>query len=443
MAVKVERMDVTIQDARAIFLSAVERVRTDQMTLPQEVEECQAHLQKTKGKIHVLAAGKAAIGMASRLEHELAHTVNGGLVVVPHGYLQALPGHVSLPQRIPVIEAGHPVPDKYGLDAASKALKIAEACGPEDVLLVLLSGGASALWPAPADSLTLEHLAAANRALLACGADIHQINTLRKHLSRIKGGQLATAAWPARTLTLAISDVTGDDMSVIGSGPTTADATTFEDCLKIADTLGLELSSEVMKYLERGVRGQARETPNLDDDRLLRARSVIVASNSTALTAAAARARSLGYEVIGQEHDVTGEACRIGIERATQALQMGDGQCLLWGGESTVVVTGGGRGGRNQELVLAAACELDDAQCRAVVLSGGTDGIDGPTDAAGAWATPETIRKGQLIGLDAKSALRHNDSYTYFDAMNQLIRTGPTHTNVMDIGLVLTGKSNA
>ena len=432
-------MDALVRDAKAIFRQAVLSVQADQLPYPKEIEDCRSHVQKHNGAIYVLAAGKAAVAMAHWVDQALGNTVAGGLAVVPHGYTDSLPANTSQPDWMDVTEAGHPVPDVCSVKAASRALDIAKGCGSADALLVLLSGGASALWSAPASVLTLDHMANVNRILLKSGADIHQINTLRKHLSRIKGGQLAAAAWPAHVVTIAISDVTGDDMAVIGSGPATGDATTFADCIELVRTLDLDLPNDVMKHLELGAEGRICDTPNPDDPRLEAAQSTVVATNQTALTAAAAEAENRGYTVTGVEQDVTGEARHLGARMAQRALKLGPMRCLLWGGESTVVVRGKGKGGRNQELVLAAADSLAGARGQIVILSGGTDGIDGPTDAAGAWATPNTVPCGEQLGLDVQQSLQHNDAYTYLAAVDQLIRTGPTHTNVMDIGLALTG----
>ena len=434
-------MPNVIRDAKAIFRRAVQSVQADRLAYPQQIDACRAHVRSRGGAIQVLAAGKAALAMAVWLERKLGDAIAGGLAVVPHGYADTCPEHIGLPDRIAVTEAGHPVPDAQGLEAASRALNIADKCGAVDALVILLSGGASALWPAPAPGLTLDHLARANRTLLKSGADIHQINTLRKHLSGIKGGRLAAAASPACVLTLAVSDVIGDDLSVIGSGPATADSTTFADCLELAEVLGADLPQAVMRHLALGAKGLVPEPPKPGDKRLQEVQSMVLASNRTALRAAGAEAAHRGYRVVNIAHDVAGEARHIGTNVTRRALSLGPRQCLLWGGESTVVVRGRGKGGRNQELVLAAACELASSKMEVIVLSGGTDGIDGPTDAAGAWATPATLRKGRRLGLDAASALHRNDAYTYFDGVDQLIRTGPTHTNVMDVGLVLTGSN--
>jgi len=337
-------MPNVIRDARAIFSRAVQHVQADRLTYPRQIEACREHVRRRGGVIRVLAAGKAAIGMAVWLERKLGDAIAGGLAVVPHGYTDTCSGHIGLSDRIAVTEAGHPVPDAHGLEAASRSLDIAGNCGAADALVILLSGGASALWPAPAPTLTLYHLVRVNRILLKSGADIHQINTLRKHLSAIKGGHLAAVAAPARVLTLAISDVTGDDLSIVGSGPAAADSTTYADCLMVVEALGLDLPKVVMQHLALGARGLFLETPKPGDPRLRAVQSLVLASNRTALRAAAAEAEERGYRVVDIAHDVSGEARHIGTQFARRALSLGSRQCLLYGGESTVVVRGGGRG---------------------------------------------------------------------------------------------------
>ena len=431
-------MDQLTRDARHIFDEAVRSVQPSNLSYQEELDECKHFLRSTGGNIRVLAAGKAALTMASAAQAQLGSALESGLAVVPHGYVKSLPARVPRPRQFKVIEAGHPVPDTSGLSAAHQSLQIASQCTGKDVFLVLLSGGASALLTAPSPGLTLEDLSHVNRILLKSGATIHQINTMRKHLSSIKGGNLAKAAWPARIVTLAISDVPGDDLSVIGSGPTTGDITTFADCVQLIRQLDLQLPERVINYLDRGARGLHPETIAPDDPILKASRAQVVASNRTLLESAAHAASKLGYNVSAVDHDIQGEAHLLGRQHARKAAKLPPGACILWGGESTVFVKGNGNGGRNQEVALGAAIAMADIPRNLVLLSGGTDGIDGPTDAAGAWATPETVNKAQKLGLNAQHYLANNDAYRFFSAIDQLLMTGPTHTNVMDIGIALT-----
>ncbi len=427
-------------DAENIFRAAVQSSQANQALRNLSATDLAGSTLESHENVFVLAAGKAAMAMAGAVEACFSDRIAGGLAVVPYGYRNTLPDGQQAPQTIDVIEAGHPVPDASSVAAAARALEIATGCGTEDLLLVLLSGGASALWSAPAGQLTQAELARVNAALLKSGADIHQINTVRKHLSRIKGGRLASAAWPAYTITLAVSDVTGDDLSVIGSGPTTGDPTTWADAIAVVHERELVIPLSVQQHLERGLRGEVSDTCFPGDDRLARAQSLLVGSNRSAVQAAVEAARAMGYKVVRVDFDVQGEARTIGNERAHEALGLEPGQCTVWGGETTVIVRGKGRGGRNQEVALAAACAMDGSGEDVLLLSAGTDGIDGPTDAAGAWATPCTAARARALGMDPEIALRHNDAYTLFAGVEQLLVTGPTHTNVMDIGLIIRAK---
>ena len=429
-----------IVDARAIFLEAVRSVQAERVLRDVELACLAGRELECFRHVYLLAAGKAAMAMAGVIERQLAGCLTGGLAVVPYGYMATFPVGQQAPELVEVMEAGHPVPDKASMMAAERALAIAERCGRDDLLLVLLSGGASALWLAPVHPVTLADLARVNELLLRSGADIHEINTVRKHLSRIKGGKLSALAWPANTVTLVISDVTGDDMSVIGSGPTTADPTTRADAMAVVTNRHLELPVAVRRYLEKGVSGEVPDTAGMDDSRLLRANARIIGSNRLAVHRAARAACSLGYEVVRADLDVRGEARLVGVERAREALGLAPGQCIVWGGETTVTVCGSGKGGRNQEVALAAACAWDGTQGNMILLSAGTDGIDGPTGAAGAWATPSTAALARAQGLNPEVALRQNDAYTLFAGVNQLLITGPTHTNVMDLGLTIHAK---
>ena len=375
-------------------------------------------------KIWVLGAGKASAAMASAIERILGRRVTAGLINVPDGIETRL-------RRIELQPCGHPIPDERGAEGARRMLEMACSAGPRDLLIALISGGASAMLPAPAPPLTLEGKQQLTRALLASGATIHEMNAVRKHLSLIKGGQLARAAFPATLHTLMISDVVGDDPEVIGSGPTVPDPSTVADAKRILKKYGLTAPAEAF-----------HETPKPGDPLFGRTRYRIVASNKQAIAAAAECARQLGYHtrvlsttIEGETRDVASQHAEI----ARKILKSGRRPaCLLSGGETTVTLRGRGLGGRNQEFVLAGILALGQAGAGPVtILSAGTDGIDGPTDAAGAIADSTTLARAASLGLDALRFLDNNDSYHFFEPLDALLKTGPTGTNVADIRILL------
>jgi glycerate 2-kinase len=385
------------------------------------------------GRTIVLGAGKAAAAMAHAVERHMAGQLEG-LIVTRYG-------HAVPCAAIEVVEAAHPVPDAAGRAAARRILDYAESAGPDDLVLCLISGGASALLALPAEGLSLEDKQAVNRALLASGADITQMNAVRKHLSAIKGGRLAAAAHPARVVSLLISDVPGDDPAVIGSGPTVPDPTTFADALAILRQYRIEPPPAVARHLR-----EARdETPKSGDPRLAGAETVIVARPQTSLEAAAAHARATGVTPVILGDALEGEAREVGKVLAGIALQVRrHGQpapppcVLLSGGETTVTVRGTGRGGRNAEFLLALAVHLNGAPGISA-LAADTDGIDGSEDNAGAIALPDTLARARALGLDAKAMLADNDGYGFFAALGDLVVTGPTLTNVNDFRAILIG----
>jgi len=374
--------------------------------------------------------------MAAAAERVLGKRITGGLVNVKYG-------HVAKLRRIEWNECGHPVPDERGVAGAERIAQIAEAATRDDLVLCLISGGASALLPLPAPPLTLEEKQEVTRLLLACGADIHEFNAVRKHLSRIKGGQLARLAWPARVEALLLSDVIGDDPGVIGSGPTAADASTFAAVAGIVEKYGIakQLPASVKRRLELGRRGEIAETPKPGDAMFRRVRNTVIGSNRLALAEAARRARQLGFRTLVLSSEIQGETREIARMHGAIAREIvRSGQpirppaCIISGGETTVTLRGKGLGGRNQEFVLAAALEISGLP-DTVVLSAGTDGTDGPTDAAGALADGATLARNP----QGTAYLNANDSYHYFEALGDLVKTGPTLTNVMDVRLVLVG----
>lgn len=391
-------------------------------------------------RILVLGAGKASAAMAKALERVLGRRISGGLVNVKYGHTAPL-------RRIELNECGHPVPDAAGVEGARRIASIAAEAGERDLILCPISGGGSALMPLPAEPVTLDEKQETTRLLLACGATIHEINAVRKHISAIKGGQLSRLAWPATVVALLLSDVIGDDLDVIASGPTAPDSSTFAGALRILERYGTlsRVPAAVRERLERGARGEIPETPKPGAPELRRTQNVIVGSNRLAAEAALARARELGYRTLLLSTFIDGETREIARMHAAIAREIhASGRpvrppaCLISGGETTVTLKGRGLGGRNQEFVLAAALAIAGLP-RMVVLSAGTDGTDGPTDAAGALADGRTLERARKLGLDAQARLDENDSYRFFEPLGDLVKTGPTNTNVMDLRILLVG----
>jgi glycerate 2-kinase len=387
--------------------------------------------------IYVIGAGKAAYGMARAAEEVLGVLIKDGAVVTKDGHGGPL-------KHIRLYEASHPVPDGRGVQAAGKILDIAKGAGSDDLVLCLLSGGASALMVLPAEGITLTDKQETTRLLLASGADIGEINCVRKHLSGIKGGRLAQAAHPARVSSLIISDVIGNDLSVIASGPTAPDSTTYLQAVEILRIRGIydRLPPAVGALLEKGAGGLLPETPKPGDAVFERVENLPVAFNMAALGKAAEVAGYLGYNAAVLDSELHGEARDAGARLAFQAMEYREKggatpACLLVGGETTVTVTGDGLGGRNQELALAFSLYIQGEDVRA--LFAGTDGTDGPTGAAGAFVDGETVYRAEELRLRPASFLTANNSYRFFESLGDLFITGPTGTNVMDIGIILVG----
>jgi len=395
---------------------------------------------KDYDRILVIGAGKAVAPMAKAVEDLLGNRISDGVIVVKDEH--------GLPlKKIKICEASHPVPDERGVQGTEEILSLVETAGKRDLIICLISGGGSALLIAPAGDISLEDKQNATKLLLACGATIHEFNTVRKHLSRAKGGRLAQMAYPATVTSLILSDVVGDDLDVIASGPTVPDASTFHDAEQILKDYGIwdRLAPTVRNHLEKGASGQIEDTPKSDNAVFQKCSQVLVGTNLQALKAAGAEARKLGYRPLILSSKVEGEArevARFYTAIAREALSSGNPlkppACVLAGGETTVTLTGEGRGGRNQEFALAAALTIAGLD-NVVVLSGGTDGTDGPTDAAGAIADGTTLARALEKGLDPKDFLRRNDSYSLFQHLEDLLMTGPTRTNVMDIYMMLLG----
>ena len=353
-------------------------------------------------------------------------------------------GPADIPDPFRVIHAEHPRPGEGSKAAGRAALEISRRASPEDLLLVLLSGGASSLMAAPADGLSVDDKRQTTAVLLYSGADIHALNTVRKHVSAVKGGRLAAAS-PARCLTLVLSDVVGDDLSVIASGPTVPDASTYADAVGVLDRCGGRTSypAAVVAHLERGVRGELSDTPKPGDPSLARSAAQVIGTRAMAINGVVAEASKRGFQVVQLDGSIVGEARFSALEyfhRAAAAAAAVSGPCcIVSGGETTVTVSGAGRGGRNQEFALALVERLAALQRPAVLASVGTDGIDGPTDAAGAVIDGSTLIRGRLHGVEPHAFLSANDSYAYFAVLGDLIKTGPTGTNVGDLQVFLLG----
>lgn len=383
------------------------------------------------GGVHLLGAGKAAMGMARGAMAALEGLVSSATIAVPAGGAGAIQG-------VEVWEGGHPLPTAGSLAAAAEALRVARAARAADLVLCLLSGGASALWAAPPAGVTLAALREVTDALMRAGAGIEEVNTVRRHLSRIAGGRLARAAAPARVVTLALSDVLDAPPQAIGSGPTQPDPSTFEEALEVLARRGVREPREVLRHLQGGATGEAEESAKPGE--LDGSSFHLVGGLRDALDGARAEAERLGYSAAIVSDRMTGEARAVGAEIASFALQAsrasGERRAFLWGGETTVTVRGEGRGGRNQELALSAA-RMMNGFGGITLLACGTDGIDGPTPAAGGLVDGGTVGRARAAGLDPDAALSRNDSHPFLRAAGDLVVTGPTGTNVGDLVVAL------
>lgn len=392
-------------------------------------------------RVFILGAGKGAAPMAKALEEILEKRITEGLIVVKYGHGMPL-------KRVRVLEAAHPVPDVAGIRATEQMLDLARRAGRKDLVIAAFSGGGSALTPAPVPPVTLEDKQRTTELLLAAGATIHEMNALRKHVSRFKGGGLARTAAPAPVVTLLLSDVIGDAPDVIASGPTAPDPSTFAQCMDVIRRYGVEdkVPEEVLRVIREGIEGRRPETPKPEDSIFQGVLNVVVANNMAALLAAYEEATRRGYRTLVLTSRLEGEAreaakviTALAKEVAFSGNPVAPPACLLFGGETTVKLGNThGRGGRNQELALACAVALD-GWTSVTVLSAGTDGTDGPTDAAGAFADGETVRRAAPMGMDARAFLEEHNAYPFFQALGDLVVTGPTRTNVMDfIGVVIS-----
>ncbi len=469
--------DPAHRDARDIFLSALARVDPAPMlrnavAVVNEGSGRRLRVRTELGgteydlcrfdRIVVTGMGKASARMALGLEAALGDAIDGGVVAVKVGHVETL-------ARIALVEAAHPVPDASSVEAARAVLDPVAAISagsvtlPADarpgafsrpfdertLVIVLISGGGSSILCAPAAGLSLADKAATTKALLASGATIHEVNCVRKHLSAVKGGRLAASYAPATVLSLVLSDVIGDDLDAIASGPTVPDTTTFADALEVVRRYGIEsrVPSAALALLEGGAAGMVPDTPKPQDPLFARSTTMLLGSNRLALLAAEAKARSLGYETLALTSRLSGEAREMallflgaGKDIAASGFPLRRPACILAGGETTVTLRGPGLGGRNQEMALAFLDAMlrfpGDAQ-DLVFLAASTDGSDGPTDAAGAFASLRVAERARSAGLSASRALADNDSWHFFEAADGLLKTGPTNTNVCDIQVLL------
>ena len=393
-------------------------------------------------KLFLVSFGKAAFLMTKAVADTAPDLITRGVVITKYGHVMG--GH--LPACIEVCEAGHPIPDKSGMEATCRAIEILKEADEKTLVLCFISGGGSALLVAPKENVSLDDKQAVTDLLLKAGASINELNTVRKHISGVKGGRLAELAYPARVISFILSDVIGDNLDVIASGPTSPDGTTYQMALEVVKKYRLtdRLPKTVMDILCGGVDGRIADTPKEGDSIFAHVENIIVGSNRRAALAAEERAKKLGFnatilstELQGEAHDVARWLAKKALEAKKSLERKGARKlCLISGGETTVTVRGDGKGGRNTELALAFALEIDGIQ-GTTLLSAGTDGTDGPTDAAGAIVNGDTIQKARSLSLDPVAYLKNNDSYNFFSKIGEFLITGPTGTNVMDLQIIL------
>ena len=417
------------------------RLERDRLVVEFDGERHEAPLAAIR-RIMVLGAGKASARMAKALEDILGERIDSGLVVVKYGHGEDL-------RRIEVAESGHPTPDANGLAAARRLAALARSAQADTLILNLVSGGGSALLPLPCDGVSLADKQAMTGVLLASGADIREINCIRKHVSALKGGRLLRLMAPARSLNFILSDVVGDRLDSIASGLTCPDAGTFADALAIIDKYGIAAKAPpaILAALTAGAEGSLDESLKPGDPAVALATNILIGTNQAAVLAATAKARSLGYHTAALTASLTGEAREVakalfGIasDVARSGMLVAKPACVVAGGETTVTLKGGGKGGRNQEMALAFLAELAreaDGGAGIHFLSASTDGSDGPTDAAGAFASAQVVAEARAAGLSIPASLAANDSYTFFAAIGRLLKTGPTMTNVCDLQIIV------
>jgi glycerate 2-kinase len=389
-------------------------------------------------RLMVIGFGKASCPMAKSIEDQLFDLTDSGIVITKYGHCQP----PYKPKKIRIFEAGHPVPDENGLIATEAIINLLKGVDKNILLICLISGGGSALFVSPYEGITLNEKQKVTELLLKAGANISELNTVRKHISKVKGGRLAETAYPAKIISLILSDVIGDKLDVIASGPTAPDKMKYNEALKVIEKYELIALTpkSVLETLHKGAKGIIPETPKEGDKAFRNVENIIIGSNRKALEAAKTTAEKLGFHAEILSSEISGEAREVGRRLAKKAIEAkGKGQkakCLISGGETTVTVKGSGLGGRNIELALSFAMEIEGID-GITLLSAGTDGTDGPTDAAGAIVDGETIKKAKAAGLNPEEYLKNNDSYNFFKKIDSLFVTGPTGTNVMDIQIMV------
>lgn len=455
--------------AKEIFQSALKAVDPYEAVKPYAEKINVIFQNGLYTRLLVAGFGKASCYMAKAIEDEFPGKIDAGVIITKYGHsieqkcgsaevqksfkekndsLNKTTG-LSNRQGVRIFEAGHPVPDENGIQGTEEIIKLLNDTDEKTLLVCLISGGGSALLVSPYENISLKDKQEITGLLLRAGADINELNTVRKHLSKVKGGRLAEIAYPARVISLIISDVIGDKLDVIASGPTSPDSTTYMEALSVIEKYGLTEKSpqSVLEVLRKGATGDIPETPKADSSIFYDIDNLIIGSNKKALETAKAKADSLELDAEIFSSEITGEAKEVAKELAQKAISIKSSKvqkfkssvCLISGGETTVIVKGNGLGGRNMELALAFAFEIEGIE-GITLLSAGTDGTDGPTDAAGAIVDGQTLTKARSLGLDPQEYLNNNDSYNFFKEIDGLFITGPTGTNVMDIQIIIVGR---
>lgn len=443
-------MNKARNDIKAIYTAAIAAVNPanavknhlhrsgNKLTLKSNGQAIKSYNLDNFRNILVIGSGKATAPMAKAVEEILGDYISSGCITVKYGYIEDL-------SRINIIEASHPVPDRNGIEGAKKIKEILKNAGENDLVISLISGGGSSLLPLPAEPITLDEKRETTNLLLNCGATIHEINSVRKHLSLVKGGNLARLAYPAKVINLMISDVVGDLMDVIASGPFVPDNSTFNTARSILQKYDLmnKTPQSVISRIQSGIEGKIPENPDSRSDVFKNVTNLIIASNIIALQSAGEEAGRTGYNTIilsslieGETEDVAFFHSAIAKEVIASSNPVKRPACIISGGETTVTVTGKGLGGRNMEFAIQSALHIDGNE-NITIAGVGTDGTDGPTDAAGAVADGSTVKRGADLGIDINEYIKNNDSYHFFEKTGDLIKTGPTNTNVMDIRIML------
>jgi glycerate-2-kinase len=433
----------TRKNLSIIYRSAIDAVMPDHAVNLQANYILETYKKNNCKKLYVIGFGKASCRMAKGLEEALPAMIDKGIIITKYGHCQ---GICFESKNMDVYEAGHPMPDERGVYATTQVIELLSKADNDTLVVCLISGGGSALLVSPYDGITLEEKQTITEMLLNAGADISELNTVRKHISVVKGGRLAGIAYPARVISLILSDVVGDGLDVIASGPTVADPTTFMEAISVISRVNIitKVPEKIIEIFLRGDVGLIPETPKGGDPVFEDVNNIIIGNSAKAIDAAKEKAESLGYETHVIPFPVTGEARNAGLELAKKAIDMRNVAerrnskkiCVISGGETTVTVQGSGKGGRNIELALAFAKAIEGIQGISI-LSAGTDGTDSMTDAAGAFADGMTVARAEKKGVNPENYLENNDSYTFFKELNDLFITGPTGTNVMDIQIIV------